>query len=159
MQFLTTSEKQTFVLGKKFAQGLKGGEVVGLIGNLGAGKTVFVKGLASGLGIKNKIASPTFVLMKIYPVKCALRPALRAGFSEARPVKQPNKIKQLIHIDAYRLKNGKEILSTGAEEYFNKPNSVVIIEWADRIKEILPKKTKLVKITSREENKRKITIN
>ena len=144
MRYLTTSEKQTFALGKKFARGLKGGEIIGLIGDLGAGKTVFVKGLASGLGIKNRITSPTFVLMKIYRIAKS---------------KLQNSNSKLVHIDAYRLKSGKEILSTGAEEYFNKPGSVVIIEWADKIEEILPKKTKFVKITSKDKDKRKIIIN
>jgi tRNA threonylcarbamoyladenosine biosynthesis protein TsaE len=144
MRYLTTSEKQTFLLGEKFARELKGGEVIGLIGNLGAGKTVFVKGMASSMEIKNKITSPTFVLMKIYKIpKSNLQ----------------NPISRLVHIDAYRLKSGKEILSTGAEEYFNKPDSIVIIEWADKIKEVLPKKTKFVKITSNNKNKRKIIIN
>ena len=144
MRYLTTSEKQTFGLGKKFGRKLKGGEIIGLIGNLGAGKTVFVKGLASGLGIKNRITSPTFVLMKIYRIAKS-------------KLQNPNS--KLVHIDAYRLKSGKEILSTGAEEYFNKPDSIVIIEWADRIREMLPKKIKLVKITSEDKNKRKIIIN
>lgn len=144
MEYLTSSEKQTFGLGEKIGRKLKGGEIIGLIGNLGAGKTVFVKGLADGLGIKNKITSPTFVLMKVYK-------------TQNSKLKIPNS--KLIHIDAYRLKSGKEISAIGAEEYFNSPDSVVIIEWADRIKEILPKNVKFVKIINKGGNKRKIIIN
>jgi len=62
----TYSEKQTFNLGKKIAKKLQGGEIIGLTGDLGAGKTVFIKGLAKGLGVRQAVTSPTFVLMKIY---------------------------------------------------------------------------------------------
>lgn len=115
-KFITHSEKETFDLAKKYAKTLKGGEVIGLIGDLGAGKTVFVKGLAAGLDIKKTVNSPTFVLMKVYPVK------------------KHKTIKNLIHIDAYRIKKAEEILAIGAEEYFNKLNTVVAIEWVDKVK-------------------------
>ena len=124
-QIITVSEKQTFALAKKFTKRFKGGEIIGLVGELGAGKTVFVKGLASGLGIKKTVNSPTFVLMKIYKIKNAKL-----------------KVKNLCHIDAYRVKTAKEIALLGAREYFNRPDTVTVIEWADKIKKILPKKTK-----------------
>ena len=66
MKVISKSEKDTFSLAKKIAAQLKGGEVLCLIGDLGAGKTAFTKGIAAGLKIKNIITSPTFVLMKIY---------------------------------------------------------------------------------------------
>lgn len=119
MKYVSASEKDTFNFAKKFAKNLRGGEVIGLIGDLGAGKTVFAKGLASGLGIKQKITSPTFVLMRIYPVK-------------SRP------IKNFVHIDAYRLKSAAGLAAIGAREYMNDPGSIVLIEWADRVKKILP---------------------
>lgn len=127
MKHLSNSEKETFDFAKKFAKKLKGGEVLGLIGDLGAGKTVFAKGLAAGLGIKQKITSPTFVLMKVYPVN-------------------KKSIKNLVHIDAYRLKSERDLEAIGATEYFSDPSSVVLIEWADRVKKILPKNNKEVKI-------------
>ena len=138
MPQLTASAKQTFNLAKNFAKQLKGGEVIGLIGELGAGKTVFVKGLATGLGIKKNITSPTFVLMKIYPV---------TNFKF--------QISNFVHLDAYRIKNEKDVLSIGAEEYFNQPDTVTVIEWADKIKKILPKKTKFIEIEYLSKNKRK----
>lgn len=141
-QIITASEKQTFVFAKKFTKRLKGGEIIGLVGELGAGKTVFTKGLASGLGIKKIVNSPTFVLMKIYEVKS-----------------EKQKVKNLCHIDAYRVKTAKEIALIGAEEYFNRPDTVTVIEWADKIKKILPKKTKYVKFINMEENKRLIIFN
>jgi tRNA threonylcarbamoyladenosine biosynthesis protein TsaE len=95
-KIITKSEKETFELGKNFSEKLKGGEVIGLIGELGAGKTVFTKGLGKGLKIKEVISSPTFVLMKIYKTK--------------------NKnIKSLIHIDAYRLQSEKDLEIIGID--------------------------------------------
>ncbi len=130
MRQITSSEKETFNFAKKFAKRLKGGEIIGLIGDLGAGKTVFAKGLAAGLGVKKNITSPTFVLMKVYQTK------------------YPN-IKYLIHIDAYRLKTPEDLITIGAEEYFNRPDAVTVIEWADKIKKVLPKKARfvIIKIT------------
>ncbi len=139
MRQTTISEKQTFEFAKKFARTLKGGEVIGLVGDLGAGKTVFAKGLAAGLGIKQNITSPTFVLMKVYEVK-----SLKF------------KVKNLCHIDAYRIKSPQDITAIGAEEYFNRSDAITVIEWADNIKKILPKKTRYIKIEITELKKRKI---
>lgn len=127
MEFISSSEQQTFDFAKNFAKKLKGGEIIGLIGGLGAGKTIFTKGLAAGLGVKKTITSPTFVLMKIYKTK------------------HP-KIKHLVHIDAYRLKSAQDLTAIGADEYFNKTATVIIIEWADIIKSGLPDKIKYVNI-------------
>ncbi len=138
MTFFSTSEKQTFNFAKKFSKNLTGGLVLGLTGNLGAGKTVFAKGLALGLGIKKNITSPTFVLMKAYPVK------------------KHEQIKFLIHIDAYRIKSARDLMAIGADEYFNRPDAVTVIEWADKIKKILPKKAKFLKISIQRNNSRKI---
>jgi tRNA threonylcarbamoyladenosine biosynthesis protein TsaE len=137
MTLFSISEKQTFNFAKKFSKNLIGGEVFGLIGNLGAGKTIFTKGLAQGLKIKKNITSPTFVLMKVYPVKSPT-------------------IKFLVHIDAYRIKSTKDLIAIGADEYFNRPDAITIIEWADKIKKILPKKTKFIKINLQKNNSRKI---
>lgn len=137
MTFFSASAKQTFNFAKKFSKNLTGGQTLGLIGNLGAGKTIFAKGLARGLGIKKSLTSPTFVLMKVYQVKY-------------------KSIKQLVHIDAYRIKSASNLKAIGAEEYFNQPDTIAVIEWADKIKSILPKKTKLIKIYSQKNNLRKI---
>lgn len=135
MRFLSASEKQTFNFAKKFSKNLKGGEILGLIGDLGAGKTVFTKGLAKGLGIKQTLRSPTFVLMKAYPV------VRRAP------------IKFLVHIDAYRLKSAKSFAAIGAHEYFNRPDVVTVIEWADKIKKNLPKKARLINISHKKSSR------
>ena len=117
-KLLSNSATQTQALGKKLSALLKGGDVIALIGNLGSGKTTFIKGLAQGLGIKDIITSPTFVLMKIYKTK--------------------NKsIKELVHIDCYRVP-GIELEAIGLGDYLNQPDKVVAIEWAEK----LPKKFK-----------------
>ena len=131
MRLTSHSEKETFNFSKKFSHNLTGGEIIGLIGNLGAGKTIFTKGLSTGLGVKQTITSPTFVLMKVYPVK------------------RHKQIKFLVHIDAYRIKSAHDLIAIGATEYFNQPDTITVIEWADKIKSILPEKTRWIKIKTR----------
>ncbi len=120
-KIITKNEKETFDFAEKFAKDLKGGEVIGLDGNLGSGKTVFAKGIASGLGIKENVLSPTFVYMKIYEV---------SGHRT---------IKKLCHIDAYRLENEQILVDIGALEYFNSPEVVSVVEWSDKVEGVLPK--------------------
>src|SRR3989338_4674336 len=138
MKYLTDSENQTIQLGKKIATKLKGGEVIGLVGNLGAGKTTLIKGIAKGLGIKKQITSPTFVLMKVYPTK--------------------GKIKKLIHIDCYRVKSAKEIEAIGATEYFGQKDTVIVIEWAEKIKSILSRQKIEINIKLIDKDEREIII-
>jgi tRNA threonylcarbamoyladenosine biosynthesis protein TsaE len=140
MKFISKSEKETYNIAKKFAKKLVGGEVLCLIGDLGAGKTAFTKGLAAGLGIKNTITSPTFVLMKNYKV---------SGHDS---------IKHLAHIDAYRLSDGEQLLGIGAEDYFNQPEVVTVIEWADRVRDIWPKKISRIDFKILKGDKREIKI-
>lgn len=139
-KIITKNEKETFDFAEKFAKNLKGGELIGLEGNLGSGKTVFTKGIAFGLGIKENILSPTFVYMKIYEV---------SGHKI---------IKKLCHIDAYRLENEQILVNIGALEYFNSPEVVSIIEWADRVKNIFPVKYKKI-VFKNKINLREIYIN
>lgn len=136
-QTITNSEKETLIFGQKYGAELKGGEVIGLIGDLGAGKTILTKGVAFSLGTKKNVNSPTFVVMKVYPIK-------------------KGEIRTFVHIDAYRLSSERDLIALGAEEYFNDPSAVILIEWADKVKEILPQKTKYIKIKILEENKREI---
>lgn len=119
------------------AQKLRGKVVISLVGNLGGGKTTFVQGLAKGLGIKEKITSPSFVLIKKYKI--------------------PKRSKILYHIDCYRLKTPKEILDLGFEEILSQKNALIVIEWADKIKRILPKKRLEIKFKYIDKNKREIS--
>ena len=127
-KIITNSEQETFDFAYEYAKNLKGGEIIGLKGDLGSGKTVFSKGLAAGLGIKQNVTSPTFVVMKVYSVE------------------NHKSIKTFCHIDAYRL-SGSDIESTGIQEYIDDKNTILVIEWVDRIKKILPRKTRLIKIS------------
>ena len=140
MEYTTRSAKETHNLGKKLAKQLKGGEVLGLIGDLGAGKTTFTQGLAAGLSVKQKVTSPTFVLMKVYPTK-------------------HKTIKTLVHIDAYRIKTLADLEAIGASEYFNSKDSAVIIEWADLIAGLPQKKYLKISFGNADNQTRKITIN
>ncbi|MFA6255401.1 MAG: tRNA (adenosine(37)-N6)-threonylcarbamoyltransferase complex ATPase subunit type 1 TsaE [Patescibacteria group bacterium] len=142
-KILTKSEKQTHSLGKKLAKQLRGGEVLALTGQLGAGKTVLVKGIAAGLGIKKIITSPTFVLMKVYhlqPTTYNLPPT------------------QLVHIDCYRTSSQQEIADIGAAEYFGRKDTITVIEWAEKIKKILPSQKIEIEIRLKRQNTREITI-
>lgn len=139
MKFISKSEKDTYNFAKKFASRLIGGEVLCLIGDLGAGKTAFTKGLAAGLSIKNIITSPTFVLMKNYKAN-------------------GNKIKHLAHIDAYRLIDGEQLLGIGVDDFFSQSNCVTVIEWADRVKDIWPKQAIEIEFKIGQGDKREIKV-
>lgn len=106
--------------GASFAAKLKGGEIVALYGDLGAGKTAWVRGMRQGLKIKTEVKSPTFVLMVCHDV----------GLKNAR-------FKTLCHVDAYRLKGAAALREIGLEDYLKDKNAVTVIEWAERAKELL----------------------
>ena len=118
--YKTKSAEETLELGRRLAESFRGGEVLALRGDLGAGKTVLARGIARGLGIKKPITSPTFVLMKVYPVK------------------NHSKIKNLVHVDAYRLEGGASVDSIGLAEYVGRGDTVCLIEWAEKIGTALP---------------------
>lgn len=122
---------------RDFAKTLKGGEVVLLTGELGAGKTVFVKAVAAELGVLRTVTSPTFVLMQTY--------------STAN-----KKIKNLCHVDAYRIDSFQDFQSAGLDEYLYRKDTVCFIEWGEKIKKMLKDYVRInIKI---EKNNRKISI-
>lgn len=108
------------------SKNITGGQIFGLIGPLGSGKTTFVKSLAKKLKVKSHVTSPTFVLMNRYKFK------------------KLNKNLWLYHLDIYRLKNFKDVEALGIKEIWHNKDNVVVIEWADKIKKYLPKKTKKI---------------
>jgi tRNA threonylcarbamoyladenosine biosynthesis protein TsaE len=120
-EYTSKTQSETEKIAQDVIKKLSGGEVLALVGNLGAGKTVFVKGLAKALGIDDNITSPTFVLMKIYQTKHAT-------------------IKRLVHVDCYRLEKVDDLEEIGLADYLHDPVNIVVIEWADRIVS-LPKNT------------------
>jgi tRNA threonylcarbamoyladenosine biosynthesis protein TsaE len=125
--------------------------VVGLVGDLGAGKTAFLQAVAKHLGIKNKVLSPTFVIMKKYSLpKRVVCKSFMAN--KTKPVsagenfyKQPA-FKFLFHLDAYRLKNEKELLYLGWEEIIKDDKNLIFIEWPENVSKVMPKHTKYIHI-------------
>jgi len=149
MKIITENQKETIELGEKIARQLRGGEILALEGDLGAGKTTLIKGIARGLRIKKAITSPTFVLMKVYNADIADRNGLRGS-----------RIKKFIHIDAYRLKDEKGLVEIGIGDYLGERDSVVVIEWAERVKKLFRGK-KILKIKlelGKKEDERKIIL-
>lgn len=120
MRVRTYTEKETATLAKKITRGLNGGEVILLQGELGAGKTTFVRGLAQAFGIKERIKSPTFVLMHHHKIK-------NAKF----------KINNFVHCDAYRVKRARELKDIGLLDWLGRPDTVTIVEWGEKIKPLL----------------------
>ena len=119
----TNSEKETFELGKKIGENAKAGQIYTLTGDLGVGKTVFTQGLAAGLGITEPINSPTFTIVQVY--------------EEGRL--------PFYHFDVYRIGDIEEMDEIGYEDYFY-GDGLTMIEWANLIEEILPKKRKEITI-------------
>lgn len=132
-EYITNSERETFLLAKKLAANFRGSEVVLLEGELGSGKTIFAKGIAAGLGLKdvNQVCSPSYTLVNIYQAKYPI-----------------------FHIDLYRLEKDAEILGLGWEDYLEQ--GVVIVEWAEKINFDLDGLRVVLKIE--EGNRRKVKI-
>lgn len=164
MEFISKSVKETQKIASDLADKIiKSGEgaVVALEGELGAGKTTFIQGFAKALKIKSKIKSPTFVLMKKYSISQNAKPnVLKKAFAQNRTRKtydiQQNTF--LYHLDCYRVRDHKDLKISEFKEIIEMSHNIVLIEWAERIKEILPKKHITVHIDHISENERKITI-
>ena len=136
-KYITNSDKETKLLAKKMARKIKY-RVIALFGELGAGKTTFVQGFAKGLNIKEKIISPTFVLIRQHPI--------------------PETNKFFYHIDLYRLNSGDNLKTIGLSEVLSDPQNLVIIEWAEKAEDYLPKKTVKVTIEKKGGTRREITV-
>jgi|ERR1700722_6074327 len=139
----SSSSEQTKKFGIDFAKNISGrnlqrvgkeyATIIALQGNLGAGKTTFTQGFAKGLGIKRRMMSPTFVLMR--------------------------RFKNLYHIDAYRIKKIDSLEVLGLKEIFADPKNIVLVEWPENIKKILPRGTIWLKFEyGKTENQRRIVI-
>lgn len=150
LNYISKSPKKTEKLGFLLAQSINQATlaldvtpVIALEGELGSGKTTFTKGFARGLGIKSRITSPTFVLMRPYFLK-------KKGVTE---------YSKFYHIDAYRVKDYKDFLPLGLKEILSDKRNIILIEWAERVKPILPKSIIKIHIDHIRKNERKIIIN
>lgn len=134
LDFISHSEAQTRRLGARLAAFLNPGDVIALIGDLGSGKTRWVQGLCKGLGVTDPVISPTFTLVNeyqgLYPV---------------------------YHIDLYRLDDAAETATFGLEDYLY-GSGITVIEWADRIKTLLPDEFLAVELHHLEETKRRVVL-
>lgn len=150
VQHITTSPFETKKLAEDFAKNIskrgfyKKALVLALTGDLGGGKTTFLQGFAKGLGIKEKILSPTFILMKKFQI-----PNFKF---------QILKFKTFYHIDCYRIENSREILDLGFKEIISGPKNIVAIEWADQLGKELPKNVITLSFDFLDKKTRKITI-
>ncbi|OHA69003.1 MAG: tRNA (adenosine(37)-N6)-threonylcarbamoyltransferase complex ATPase subunit type 1 TsaE [Candidatus Wildermuthbacteria bacterium RIFCSPLOWO2_01_FULL_47_18] len=124
--FVSNSPRATQALGSKIAKSIlkfpigKHAAVVSLEGDLGSGKTTFSQGFAKGLGIKQNVTSPTFVIVKPYKIR-------------------DTRYKLFYHIDCYRIHKPKELLDLGWKEILKNPRAIILIEWGDQVRRILPK--------------------
>jgi tRNA threonylcarbamoyladenosine biosynthesis protein TsaE len=136
---ITHSDSATQKLGEELAKDIlkrgdkKQAQVLGLTGNLGGGKTTYMQGFAKGLGVEEKILSPTFVIMKHFG--------------------------NFYHLDCYRINKSEEILELGFKEIIANPKNIVAVEWPEKIKKFLPKDTIYIDFEFIDDNTRKITYN
>ena len=137
-EYILKNLKDTQTLANELVASLNGGELIALTGNLGAGKTAFVKAIAKALGIKENIMSPTFVLMKVYDIDY-------------------KKVNKFVHVDCYRLRGQEDLLDIGLGDYLNYDNIIVAVEWADKIINF-PEKTIFVDIKIVDSDNRRVKI-
>lgn len=135
-KFITGSALETQKLAENLVPNLEDRKFVALFGNLGSGKTTFVQGLAKALGVEERVISPTFIIVREH--------RLRKG--------------KFYHIDLYRVETKKDIQGLGLEEIFNSPENIVAVEWAEKIKDLLPRKRIELYFENLGEDKRKITL-
>ena len=131
MELLSQSKEQTEQIAFEYAKQLNKGDVVLLSGDMGAGKTVFVKGVAKYFGLSD-VTSPTYAYLNVYG-------------------------DLIYHYDCYRLTSGEDAEALGLTDYFY-GTGVCVIEWSENIKSVLPSKVKIVEIKKIDENKREITL-
>ena len=134
LTLISESIENTINIGRIIGENLSGGDIVALIGDLGSGKTCITQGIAGGIGVPEeyRITSPTFTLINEYPGRITL-----------------------YHIDIYRLSGPQDLEDMGYEEYFY-GDGVTVVEWAEKIKDILPNECLYVYLRYLDENKREI---
>ena len=157
VKYLTTAPRQTKKLGEILAKEVlrtkvsqKGALIVGLEGDLGGGKTTFLQGLAKGLGIKEKILSPTFIIMRKFEI--------RNSKFETNSKFKIREFQTFYHVDCYRIQKQKEILDLGFKKIVSTPRNIVAIEWAEKIRKTIPGEAIWVKFEFIDKTTRKIVL-
>lgn len=135
-EYITNSAVETQKIAIDLAKSLKGGEVMCFYGDLGYGKTTFIQGMARGLGVKGRIISPTFIIMRTYRLE-------KLNF---------------YHIDLYRIESENEVIDLGITDMMNKSENILAIEWPEKMGKLLTKNRIDIKFEYLDEDKRKITI-
>lgn len=141
--YVTQSAEETVALGRVLAEALRPGDSVGLIGELGAGKTQFVRGIAKGLDIKGSVTSPSYTIINVYGIGRA--PGAKQGAT------------QLFHVDLYRINEAGEIDELGLEEYIYS-KGITVIEWAEKAPEYIEDMRFVVRFSHVSERERAIEI-
>ncbi len=139
-KIITHSRKEMQILGREAGAICSGQEVFVLSGDLGAGKTTFLQGLAQGLGVTGQVNSPTFNILKLYKTK------------------KGSVVKSFCHIDAYRLSSAQDLKALGIEEILADKEMVVAIEWAEKVKAIWPRNKIKIKFKHLQEDERILEI-
>ena len=153
MKFISNSLEETEKIANDFVGSLYignsyGATVVGLYGDLGAGKTTLTQMIAKSFGVSDTVTSPTFVIMKIYELKHLVDSSQHLG----------KKFDHLVHIDAYRLESGEELLHLGWKEIISDPKNLILIEWPERVADIMPEHVKISLKTLENPNSRELDI-
>lgn len=130
----SNSAEETLILGRKIGSILQANDVIALTGQLGAGKTTLIQGIAQGLGVKDYVTSPTFILINEYQGRLPF-----------------------YHVDLYRLDNVDQVEDLGIEEYFTK-GGVCVIEWAEKLGELRPPNAETIEIEIISDNEREISL-
>ncbi len=139
MSHTTHSDEETKALAAEFARTLHGGEVVFLEGDLGSGKTTFVRGVAEALGFSDPVRSPSFTIVNRYVI-------------------QHPTIKQMLHVDLYRLKDVSELSALALEEELERPGTVAFIEWPSLFRDVFPTPSVVLTLTALPAGEHKIEI-
>lgn len=134
IELITNSANDTIEFGKSVARAVEKGAVISLVGDLGAGKTTFTKGVARGLGIMDNVTSPTFTILNEY-----------AGEE-----------KKLYHFDFYRIEDPDELVELGFEDYFPSADGLTIVEWVEKAPSVLPKQYYQITFEKIDDDKRRI---
>ncbi|NUM80401.1 tRNA (adenosine(37)-N6)-threonylcarbamoyltransferase complex ATPase subunit type 1 TsaE [bacterium] len=137
---ITHTEDESLSLARFFSQYLKRGDVVALFGEMGAGKTVFIRGICEGLQVTQHVNSPTFVIINEYDGRIGGESIL------------------VRHFDFYRIRNEKDIAELGVDDFFNNDGCVCLIEWSERVKKHLPVHYWKVDLQKLNENDRHILV-